>query len=63
MRQLFITATGGPDVLQMREAPDPLPMTDSLRIRVKASGVNFADIMARKGLLPRRAEASRGRWL
>ncbi|MGO9135674.1 MAG: zinc-binding dehydrogenase [Methylovirgula sp.] len=52
MRQLFITATGGPDVLQMREAPDPLPMADNLRIRVKASGVNFADIMARKGLYP-----------
>jgi NADPH:quinone reductase-like Zn-dependent oxidoreductase len=38
--------------LQIREAPDPQPQGDELRIRVKASGINFADIMARQGLYP-----------
>src|ERR1044071_679214 len=52
MKQVFIVATGGPDKLQVREAPDPAPTTDQLRIRVKASGINFADILARKGLYP-----------
>jgi NADPH:quinone reductase-like Zn-dependent oxidoreductase len=52
MRQVFITATGGPDKLQLRELPDPAPGADQLRIRVRASGVNFADILARQGLYP-----------
>ena len=52
MRQVFIIRTGGPEVLEPREAPDPLPTPGALRIRVKAAGVNFADIMARKGLYP-----------
>ena len=52
MKQVFIVATGGPDKLVLREAPDPEPSADQLRIRVKASGINFADILARKGLYP-----------
>ena len=52
MRRVFITRTGGPEVLELSDAPDPLPGHGALRIRVKAAGVNFADIMARKGLYP-----------
>ncbi|HEY2675436.1 MAG TPA: medium chain dehydrogenase/reductase family protein [Steroidobacteraceae bacterium] len=52
MRQIYITGQGGPEKLQIREAPDPQPQGDELRIRVKASGINFADIMARQGLYP-----------
>ena len=52
MRQIFITGKGGPEKLQIREAPDPTPVTGTLRIRVKASGINFADILARQGLYP-----------
>lgn len=52
MRQVFITAVGGADKLQVREAPDPTPSGDEVRIRVRASGVNFADILARQGLYP-----------
>jgi len=50
MRQVFITRTGGPEVLKLREAPDLPPTKGAVRIRVKAAGVNFADILARKGL-------------
>ena len=52
MRQVWITKTGGPEVLEVREAPDPTPGDGEVRVRVKAAGINFADILARKGLYP-----------
>jgi NADPH:quinone reductase-like Zn-dependent oxidoreductase len=52
MRQVWITKRGGPEVLQVREAPDPEPKPGEVRIRVAAAGVNFADVMARLGLYP-----------
>ena len=52
MKQIFIVGHGGPDKLQLRESPDPHPARGEIRIRVKASGVNFADILARQGLYP-----------
>jgi NADPH:quinone reductase-like Zn-dependent oxidoreductase len=50
MRQVWIPRTGGPEVLEVREAPDPSPGPGQVRVRVEAAGVNFADVMARKGL-------------
>ncbi len=52
MRQVWITRVGPPEVLELRNAPDPSPRPGEVRIRVKASGINFADIMARLGLYP-----------
>jgi len=52
MRQVWITKAGPPEVLQVREAPDPSPKAFELRIRVRACGINFADLMARIGLYP-----------
>jgi synaptic vesicle membrane protein VAT-1 len=52
MRQVWIPRIGAPEVLETREAPDPEPGDGQVRVRVKASGVNFADIMARMGLYP-----------
>src|SRR5262245_60304822 len=52
MKQMFIVNHGGPEKLQLRESPDPRPAGCEIRIRVKASGVNFADILARHGLYP-----------
>ena len=52
MRQVWITRVGPPEVLELREAPDPTPKAGEVRIRVRASGINFADIMARLGLYP-----------
>ncbi len=52
MRQVVIVGRGGPDKLQVREAPDPEPGPGEVRIRVRASGINFADILARQGLYP-----------
>src|ERR1700746_332621 len=52
MNQIFIVGHVGPEKLQLRESPDPSPAGAEIRIRVKASGVNFADILARQGLYP-----------
>ena len=52
MRRVWITKTGGPEVLEVREEPDPVPAEGEVRIRVHAAGVNFADVMARVGLYP-----------
>ena len=49
MRQVWITRKGGPEVLEVREAQDPTPKEGEVRIRVRAAGVNFADVMARLG--------------
>lgn len=52
MRQVWIPKTGAPDVLEVREAPDPTPGTGEVLIEVEVAGVNFADILARQGLYP-----------
>ncbi len=52
MQQVWITRTGGPEVLELREAADPRPGPGEVCIRVEAAGVNFADLMARYGLYP-----------
>jgi NADPH:quinone reductase-like Zn-dependent oxidoreductase len=51
VKQIWIAAYGGPENLELREAPDPIPRDGEVRIRVRAAGVNFADILARKGLM------------
>ncbi len=52
MQQVWISKAGPPEVLQVREAPDPVPGKGQVRIRVHAAGINFADLMARVGLYP-----------
>jgi NADPH:quinone reductase-like Zn-dependent oxidoreductase len=52
MRQIWTTKAGGPEVLQVREAPDPVAGPGQVRVRVRAAGLNFAEIMARLGLYP-----------
>ncbi len=52
MKQVWITKTGAPDVLQVLEAATPDPGDGEVRIATAAAGINFADIMARMGLYP-----------
>jgi NADPH:quinone reductase-like Zn-dependent oxidoreductase len=52
MRQIWISRAGPPEVLELREAPDPEPQPGEVRIRVAASGINFADLTARMGMYP-----------
>jgi NADPH:quinone reductase-like Zn-dependent oxidoreductase len=52
VRAVVITKHGGPDVLKVEERPDPDLGPGEVRIAVKASGINFADTMARSGVYP-----------
>jgi len=52
MKQIVITKAGEPKVLKVQEKPDPQPHAHELLIHVRAAGVNFADILARKGIYP-----------
>ncbi len=52
MRSVWIPRIGPPEVLEVRDVPDPHAGAGQVRIRVRASGVNFADCMARMGLYP-----------
>src|SRR5215467_10275533 len=52
VRQIVTTGTGGIEVLKIQEKPDPQPRAGELVIRVRAAGLNFADILSRQGLYP-----------
>jgi NADPH:quinone reductase-like Zn-dependent oxidoreductase len=52
MRAVVQTGTGGPEVLQVQERPDPPVGPGEVRIAVKAAGINFADTAARVGVYP-----------
>jgi NADPH:quinone reductase-like Zn-dependent oxidoreductase len=52
MRAVWIPRAGEPEVLEVREGADPVATPDQVSIRVRASGVNFADVSARLGVYP-----------
>jgi NADPH:quinone reductase-like Zn-dependent oxidoreductase len=52
VKAVVLTGTGGPEVLQVQEKPDPAVGPGEVRIAVRAAGINFADTMARVGLYP-----------
>jgi NADPH:quinone reductase-like Zn-dependent oxidoreductase len=52
VRAVVLPRHGDPDVFEIQERPEPSLGPGRVRIRVKAAGVNFADLMARQGLYP-----------
>jgi len=48
----MIPRFGGPHVLRVVELPSGPVASDSVRVRVGASGINFADVQMRMGLYP-----------
>jgi synaptic vesicle membrane protein VAT-1 len=52
MRQIVTTKNGGTEVLNVQEKPDPQAKPGEVVIKVRAAGLNFADILARQGLYP-----------
>jgi len=58
MRAVVITSPGGPEVLQVRELPAPVPADGEVLIRVMAFGVNHAETHMRKGEWPEAAPVS-----
>ena len=53
MRAVIITSFGGVEGLEVRDLPDaPSPTADRVRVRVRAAGLNRADILQRLGRYP-----------
>ena len=52
MRAITISEPGGPDVLELRDVPDPSPAAGEVLIEVAATAVNRADLMQREGHYP-----------
>lgn len=52
MKAVVITRLGGPEVLEIREVPEPLPGKGEELIRVETGGLNFADTMTTHGGYP-----------
>ena len=52
MKAVRVNNFGDVDQLEIVELPDPDPQPGQVRIRVHASGLNYADIMQRAGLYP-----------
>ncbi|MEW6270024.1 MAG: NADPH:quinone reductase [Thermodesulfobacteriota bacterium] len=49
MKAIRVERHGGPEVLELREVPDPEPSAGQVRIRVHAAGVNPVDTYIRAG--------------
>ena len=52
MRAMVVRKYGAPEVFEAREVPDPQPKAGEVLIRVKAIGINFADLLQRMGIYP-----------
>lgn len=52
MRAAVIPRIGGPEVFRIEDRPVPEPGPGEVLVRVKAAGVNFADVLGRLGLYP-----------
>jgi len=58
MKAVLITEPGGPEVLTLGDAPDPVPASGEVLLEVAATAVNRADLLQRAGKYPPPAGAS-----
>ncbi|WAH99226.1 NAD(P)H-quinone oxidoreductase [Arthrobacter sp. MMS18-M83] len=52
MKAVYISEPGGPEVLEVREVPSPVPGPGEVLIDVVAAGLNRADVQQRRGFYP-----------
>ena len=50
MRAWMLRRSGGPEVLRLEDVPVPEPGPGQVRVRVARIGVNYAEVLSRKGL-------------
>ena len=54
MRAAVITALTGPDAVEVREWPEPVPGSDQVLVDVEYAGITFPDVLQTRGLYQRR---------
>ncbi len=52
MKAVVITKPGGPEVLALKDVPTPEPAAGEILVRVRAAGLNRADLLQRLGQYP-----------
>ena len=57
MKAIAITKPGGPEVLALVERPAPEPSRGEVRVRIRATAINRADLLQRIGAYPAPADA------
>jgi NADPH:quinone reductase len=56
VKAVVLRETGGPEQLEHAEVPDPEPGDGEALLRVRAAGINFADVLVRQGRYPQPPE-------
>jgi NADPH:quinone reductase len=49
LRAILLRETGGPEQLELADVPEPEPRDGEVVVRVRAAGINFLDLLVRKG--------------
>jgi putative PIG3 family NAD(P)H quinone oxidoreductase len=52
MKAVVFGGKGGPELVEVREVPDPTPQRGEVLVRVRAAAMNRADLLQRRGLYP-----------
>jgi putative PIG3 family NAD(P)H quinone oxidoreductase len=52
MKAIVVTSPGGPEALEVADVPDPVVRPSSALIRIRATALNRADLLQRRGFYP-----------
>src|ERR1043165_4930743 len=50
MKAVVLTRYGAPEVLRITDVPEPVPGDGEVRVRIRAIGLNYAEVLSRRGL-------------
>ncbi len=56
MKAVLLREPGGPERLEYADVPEPEPRDGEVVVRVRAAGINFADVLVRQGRYPQPPE-------
>lgn len=56
MKAIVLRQTGGPEALAVDDVPEPAPADGQALVDVRAAGINFADVLIRRGDYPQAPE-------
>ena len=49
MKAILLSKHGRPEVLSVVEVAEPVPERDQVRVRLETIGLNYAEVLSRKG--------------